>query len=91
MNTHFIWDPDKEVTNIRKHGVDFVTASRAFKDPERKVFIDSRHSSLEPRFFCIGKVENTVLTVRFTFRANKIRIIGAGAWRKGGKYYEEAG
>lgn len=29
------------------------------------------------------------MTVRFTYRNNKIRIIGAGYWRQGKKVYEE--
>ena len=43
----------------------------------------------EPRYFCIGKVDDRILTVRFVYRNNKIRIIGAGYWRKGRKYYEK--
>ncbi len=39
---------------------------------------------------CFGIVEGNVLTVRFTWRAGRIRIIGAGYWRKGRKAYEEA-
>lgn len=91
MENHnsFIWDFDKELVNIDKHGVDFVTAARAFKDPKRKIYIDSKHSKKEERFFCIGKVDDEVLTVRFTYRADKIRIIGAGYWRKGERYYEK--
>jgi uncharacterized DUF497 family protein len=87
--TSFIWDPLKELINIRKHGIDFVTAARAFKDPKRKVLIDSEHSKSEPKYFCVGKVDSKIITVRFTYRSNKIRIIGAGCWRKGAKYYEE--
>jgi hypothetical protein len=29
------------------------------------------------------------MTVRFTWRAGRIRIIGAGYWRKGKKIYEQ--
>ena len=85
----FIWDADKELINIRKHGVDFETAALVFKDEKRKVYIDSRHMASEERFFCIGKVKGRVLTVRFTYREGKIRIIGAGFWRKGRYYYEK--
>lgn len=83
----FIWDFEKELVNISKHGVDFVTASKAFKDSKRKIYIDSKHSKKEERFFCIGKVGGKVLTVRFTYRSGRIRIIGAGYWRKGERYY----
>ena len=88
MESSFIWDPWKEEENIRKHGVDFSTATKVFKDPRRAIIIDSKHSQKEERFFCIGKVEDKIMTVRFSMRAGKIRIIGAGYWRKGGRYYE---
>lgn len=84
----FAWDTRKEKINIRKHGINFITAAKAFKDPKRKIFIDSRHSEKEQRYFCIGKVRNKILTVRFTYREGKIRIYGAGYWRKGRRYYE---
>jgi len=85
----FIWDPRKERVNVYKHRIDFTIAAKAFKDPKRKIFIDSKHSEHEERYFCIGKVANKVVTVRFTYRTGKIRIIGAGYWRKGMEYYEK--
>ena len=85
----FIWDHRKEKVNIRKHGIDFVTAAKVFEDPRRKIFTDSRHSEKEQRYFCIGKVKNKILTVRFTYREGEIRIYGAGYWRKGKIYYEK--
>ena len=94
MDRHFgsfVWDVEREVANIEKHGVSFITASRAFKDPGRKVYIDSKHSEKEERCFCVGRVEGRVVTVRFTYRAGKVRIFGAGYWRKGERYYEEKG
>ncbi|MDP2913535.1 MAG: BrnT family toxin [Candidatus Omnitrophota bacterium] len=85
----FVWDPRKEKVNIHKHRIDFITAAKAFKDSKRKIFIDSRHSENEKRYFCIGKAGNRIVTIRFTYRSGKIRMIGAGCWRKGIKYYEE--
>ena len=85
----FIWDRHKELANIKKHGVDFTTAAKAFKDAKRKIYIDSRHSKHEERFFCIGKIYDKILTVRFIYRHNKIRIFGAGFWREGRYYYEK--
>jgi hypothetical protein len=85
----FIWDKEKESANIHKHRVDFITAAKAFKDAGRKIYIDSRHSKKEERFFCIGKANERILTVRFTCREGRIRIFGAGYWRKGKEYYEK--
>ena len=85
----FAWDEEKELINIKKHGIDFLTAAKAFKDPKRKIYIDSKHTKDEERYFCIGEVEGKILTVRFTYREGKIRIYGAGLWRKGKWYYEK--
>jgi len=85
----FEWDNDKNTENIKKHNVTFELAKDAFFDERRLIAIDIDHSTeKEKRFYCIGKVENGILTVRFTYRNNKIRIFGAGYWRKGKKAYE---
>lgn len=89
MNTDFEWDEDKNVENQRKHGVNFETAQYAFADPKLVIAEDLEHSRSEKRFYCFGKLKGGVLTVRFTYRKNRIRIIGAGFWRKGKKIYEE--
>ena len=50
----------------------------------------SRSASLEFGVHrCLGQVGDGVLTVRFTYRDNVIRIIGAGYWRKGKAIYEK--
>lgn len=85
---HFDWDPDKDADNQRKHGVAFLRAQHAFADPRRVIAKDITHSQTEDRFYCFGAVDGGVLTVRFTYRASVIRIIGAGYWRKGKAIYE---
>ena len=87
----FVWDVRKEAANVHKHGVDFETAAKAFKDPNRKIYTDEKHGAREERLFCIGVVANKALTVRFTYREGRIRIYGAGYWRKGRRYYEQTG
>jgi uncharacterized DUF497 family protein len=52
------------------------------------IAVDEAHSVAEPRYFCLGIVNDRVMTVRFTVRGNTIRIIGAGYWRKGRRAYE---
>ena len=89
MSTDFEWDEDKSNENERKHGVDFETAQYAFADSKLVIAEDLEHSRSEKRFYCFGKVKGGVLTVRFTYRKNRIRIIGAGFRRKGKKIYEE--
>lgn len=84
----FEWDAAKDAANVRKHGVSFAQAQRAFLDPRRVIAADLEHSEDEPRWFCFGAVEEGILTVRFTWRRGIIRIIGAGFWRKGRAIYE---
>jgi uncharacterized DUF497 family protein len=85
----FEWDIDKEQINIAKHGVDFQTAILAFLDPNRIIANDDAHSYDEPRSFCYGDTGEGILTARFTLRGDKIRIFGAGYWRKGKMIYEK--
>jgi uncharacterized DUF497 family protein len=85
----FEWDEAKNRANRAKHGVGFEDAQAAFLDPHRVIAEDLSHSSSEQRYFCFGEVEGGVMTVRFTWRENRIRIFGAGYWRKGKKIYEQ--
>ncbi|MDP2760710.1 MAG: BrnT family toxin [Sideroxyarcus sp.] len=87
-NTRFDWDTDKDTENQQKHGVSFSRVQHAFADPQRVIAKDITHSQTEERFYCFGEVDGGVLTVRFTYRASVIRIIGAGYWRKGKAIYE---
>jgi uncharacterized DUF497 family protein len=84
----FEWNPDKDAENQLKHGVSFGRAQYAFADPSRVIAKDISHSEAEDRYYCFGEVDGGILTVRFTFRASVIRIIGAGYWRKGRATYE---
>ena len=90
MNTpSFEWDERKNASNIKKHGISFELAHLAFADPHRIIAEDLEHSVKEKRYYCFGKIDEGIITVRFTFRKNIIRIIGAGYWRKGKQIYEE--
>ncbi|MCX7725922.1 MAG: BrnT family toxin [Chitinispirillaceae bacterium] len=85
----FEWDEEKNLANIKKHCVSFEEAMLAFLDPKRKILFNDKHSTTEMRYYCLGKVGDKILTVRFTIRGSKIRIIGAGYWREGKKRYEQ--
>jgi uncharacterized DUF497 family protein len=85
----FEWDDAKDRANRAKHGVSFALAQQAFFDPRRVIAKDLDHSGTEQRYFCFGKVDEGVMTVRFTWRGGRIRIFGAGYWRKGKAIYEQ--
>ena len=84
----FEWDTKKDGENQEKHGVSFAMAQFAFADPGRVIAEDLSHSSSEKRHYCFGCIDGGILTVRFTFRDDVIRIFGAGYWRKGRRIYE---
>jgi uncharacterized DUF497 family protein len=87
----FEWDETKNLENQRKHGVSFYEAQHAFLDKNRIIAENLSHSDKEKRYYCFGlnQAGNGILTVRFTYRSGRIRIIGAGYWRKGKKIYEQ--
>ncbi len=89
IKSSFVWDDKKNEENQKKHNVSFEEAQLAFLDKDRIIAKDLDHSKIEERYYCFGKIVNGILTVRFTYRDNKIRIIGAGYWRKGKQIYEK--
>lgn len=85
----FSWDIEKELQNFKKHGFNFDVAKEVFRDPDVIHLEDSNHSGEEDRFYAVGKTpKGNVLTVRYTWRKNVIRIFGVAEWRKWRKFYE---
>ena len=60
MNTRFEWNPAKAAGNLRKHGVSFETATRAFADPFYLTEQD-RIEGGEYRWQTLGMVEGHLL------------------------------
>lgn len=86
----FEWDPLKAEANLKKHGVSFDEASKAFFDENAVEIYDSEHSVNEVRFLLVGIGSSRLLFVAYTVREDVIRIITA---RKAGRgerrYYHE--
>jgi uncharacterized DUF497 family protein len=76
--TRFEWDEEKDEENQIKHGVSFTIAQQTFYDPHRVIAEDLSYSSKEDRYYCVGRVHEGIMTVRFTYRNSVIRIYGAG-------------
>ncbi len=85
----FEWNSWKDSVNQDKHGVSFFSAQQAFLDPNGVTLEDLNHSDQENRFYFIGQIDEGILTVRFTYRNERVRIIGAGFWRAGKAIYEK--
>jgi uncharacterized protein len=73
----FEWDEAKATENYAKHGVSFELATKVFKGPFAIERLDDREDYGEDRFILIGTAEGTVLTVVYTERNSRIRLISA--------------
>ena len=76
MPTEFDWDETKNVSNLRKHGVDFDAAIDVFLGDY--VLREDRDGDYgEQRWVAIGFAMGELLTVVFTERGDVTRIISA--------------
>ena len=89
----FEWHPLKAVANLKKHKVSFDEAKTVFGDKNYLEVTDREHSFYEMRYLAIGRSEKgRILTLVFTERGGKIRLIGARLaepWEK--REYENRG
>jgi len=77
MSESFEWDEAKAGENYAKHGVSFETAIKVFSDPFGIERLDDREDYGEARFILIGTAEEAVITVVYTERDGRLRIISA--------------
>lgn len=75
----FEWDSEKDLMNLKKHGITFNDILEVFEDPFRLVKYDSIHSTVEEeRYFSLGSIRGIVIiAVCHTDRDGRIRIISA--------------
>lgn len=77
MDLGFEWDDTKAAENVRNHGVSFVQAAEAFRDAFAVEWVDLREAYGEERIILLAMISNQILTVVYTERAERIRIISA--------------
>lgn len=89
--TGFDWDSGNSNKNFIKHNVTDNECEQVFFNEPIIYFRDVKHSSLEERFYLLGRTNlNRYLFVVFTIRENLIRIISARDMnRKERKIYNE--
>lgn len=74
----FEWDENKNKINIEKHGLSFTLAARVFFDEDAIKKLDKKHpTKQESRYKIVGEVGNKLISVVYTKRNKKIRIITA--------------
>ena len=74
---HYGWSPDKDKTNIKKHGISFNEACQIF-DNDVFTWIDKRKDYNETRKISIGSLgDEIIIVVVHTDRNGITRIISA--------------
>jgi uncharacterized DUF497 family protein len=87
----FEWDDDKAAQNAADHGVTFEAARLVFDDPFAIEREDQREQYGEDRYVILGMVQDRLLTVAYTMRGARKRIISAryAEPRERRRYHEE--
>jgi uncharacterized DUF497 family protein len=70
----FTWDEKKRKLDLAKHSIDFHDAATIFDGPLVTVE-DSREDYGEPRYVAVGILADVVVSLTYTERGDRIRII----------------
>ena len=73
----FEWDDNKNILNIKKHGISFEEASEVFNDPLHIAILDERFNYFEERWITIGQTmkHKIVVAANLYFNDNGEEII----------------
>lgn len=71
----FEWDNAKRLRNFAKHSIDFEDAIRIWEQAVLET--PSRRAHSEPRFLAVGMLDGRIITVVFTWRGGRRRLISA--------------
>ena len=76
----FEYDESKSLSNLEKHGIDFLAAQALWSDPD--VLEIKAKSDDEERFIVIGLTQNKHWSAVITYRGENIRLISVRRSRK---------
>lgn len=71
-NMRYEWDERKRLSNLEKHGLDFIDVGVIFESSH--IVVPSAHGS-EERFLAVGTFERRFVTVVYAMRGEIVRII----------------
>ena len=91
IDDEFEWDDAKAEANFQKHGVDFLTATKAFRDAYGIDEVDDSLKYGEQRFRLLARVGEHLLLVVYSERGETIRNISArqATRREHDRYFRE--
>lgn len=70
---NFEYDERKSLSNLEKHGIDFIDAQALWSDSE--VLEVQARTDDEPRFLVVGLIDSKHWSAVITYRSDSIRII----------------
>jgi uncharacterized protein len=72
----FEWDERKRRNTLAERGIDLLDVQRMFRGrvEERE---DTRHDYGERRFIVVGELDGNIISVAYTWRGNRRRLISA--------------
>ncbi len=86
----FEWDEANSEKNSRKHNVDYKESEEVFLNDDLVIAPDIRHSQDEERYYVFGKTDNErKLSIAFTIRKHKVRVIMARDMSKKERFWYE--
>jgi uncharacterized protein len=77
VEPNFEWDIAKSERTFAQRGFDFSFACRVFESDMYMEAFDDRHSDDEPRFVVVGVVDCVFVTLIYTPRESRKRILSA--------------
>lgn len=70
----FEWDEAKRLSNLDKHGIDFLDVEEVF-DGDIVTVEDDRYGYGEQRFVTLGFLQGRIVAVTYTDRGDVVRLI----------------
>jgi len=80
MDPVFEWNPRKDQSNLKKHGIAFSEATSVFGDPLARIFADEAHSTIELREIIIGHSQ-----------ASRLLLVCLPSWKQTGSGFSAHG
>ena len=80
----FVWDEQKRLLNLRKHGLDFVDRAALFRGP-MVAWPDVRFDYGEARYIAVGLIRDRVAVAVYAEVPGAVRVI---SMRKASKHEE---
>ncbi len=86
----FVWDENKRLSNLSKHGLDFRDAGLVYDNPDKLTYDASRAKEPRSMDLAFALIHGRLLALIYTLRGKNVRVISfRSASREEREQYEE--